>query len=55
MVVLTMTTIITCSQVVEIVNRLYKIPNLTQLQKSEIITEIKKTISSCPVIIQNKK
>lgn len=55
MVVLTMTTIITCSQVIDIMNRLQKISNLTQLQKSEIVTEIKKTIFSCPVIIHNKK
>jgi len=55
MVVLTAATIITCSQVIEIMNRLQKIANLTQLQKIEIVTEIKKTIFTCPIIIQNKK
>jgi hypothetical protein len=45
--------IISCSQVVEIFNRLQNVIGLTPIQKIEIKKEIKKVIPSCPILIQN--
>lgn len=47
-----LTTILSCSQVIEIVNRLQSIKLLTPQQKSEIILELRKTVHSCPLIIK---
>lgn len=45
--------IISCSQAVEIFNRLQNVIGLTPIQKIEIKKEIKKVIPSCPILIQN--
>jgi hypothetical protein len=55
MVVLLSATIISCPQVLQIIDRLQKIVGLTPIQKSEILVEIKKVIPSCPVIVKTKK
>lgn len=54
MVVLLSSTIISCSQALQIIDRLQKIVGLTPIQRSEISIEIKKIIPSCPVIIKTK-
>jgi hypothetical protein len=54
MVVLLSATIISCSQALQIIDRLQKIVGLTPIQKSEILVEIKKVIPSCPVIVKTK-
>lgn len=48
-----LTTILTCTQVASIVNRLQNIALLSSQQKLEIIIELKKFVPSCPVIIKN--
>jgi hypothetical protein len=45
-------TVISCSDAVNIINRLVNIANLTNIQKTEIIQEIRKTIPFCPVVIK---
>jgi len=45
-------TILTCNQVFELYKRLITNPTLTQTQKQEIIQEIRKVVSTCPVIIR---
>ena len=52
MVVLFSTTIISCQQALGIIHRLTKVVGLTESQKSEIVTEVRKTIPFCPVIIK---
>lgn len=47
-------TFLSCSQVQSIVNRLQGIAMLTPQQKIEIVKELKKTVPSCPIIIQQK-
>ena len=51
MVVFLSTTIITCSQAINVIQRLKKVVGLTESQKTEIIQEIRKTISYCPIKI----
>lgn len=55
MVVLLSTTIITCSQALTLVNRISSVVGLTDLQRREIVLELKKVIPSCPVKITNKE
>jgi hypothetical protein len=50
MVVLLATTI-TCTQALSLLQRISKVVGLTELQRTEIITEIRKTIPFCPVTI----
>ena len=52
MVVLLSTTIISCTQALTLLHRITKIVGLTEVQKTEIITEIRKTIPFCPVTIK---
>ncbi len=42
---------ISCTQAVGLLQRISNISELTETQKTEIITEIHKTIPSCPVIL----
>lgn len=51
MVVLLVTTI-SCSQALNLLQRMTKIVGLTEIQKTEIISEVRKTIPFCPVIIK---
>jgi hypothetical protein len=55
MVVLLSTTIITCSQALSLINRISSIVGLTDIQKREIVLEIKRIVPSCPVKIINKE
>jgi len=56
MVVLTASTIITCSQALNIIYRIQRVVGLTEVQKTEIIQEIRKVIPFCPVTVkQNEK
>lgn len=55
MVVLLSTTIISCSQALNLINRVSSVVGLTDLQKKEIVLELKKVIPSCPVKITNKE
>jgi hypothetical protein len=55
MVVLLSTTIISCTQAINLINRLSSVVGLTDLQRKEIVTEIKKVVPSCPVFIIKKE
>ena len=48
-------TIISCSQLYRIINRLQSIIGINYQQKMEIIGELKKIVPSCPVIVQNNE
>jgi hypothetical protein len=52
MVVLFASTIISCSDALSIIQRITKVVGLTELQKTEIVQEIRKTIPFCPVIVK---
>jgi hypothetical protein len=52
MVALLLTTTISCSDAIKIINRLVSVTGLTPLQKTEIIQEVRKTIPFCPVVIK---
>lgn len=52
MVFMTLATVISCSQAYQIINRVTSIVGLNEVQKKEIIYEIKKMIPSCPVTIK---
>lgn len=45
-------TFISCNQLNGIINRLESVASLTPIQKKEILIELKKTVPSCPIIIQ---
>lgn len=49
------TTIISCSQAIQLVNNVIRVVGLNNQQKIEIIEEIKKIVPSCPVIIKENK
>lgn len=49
MVVLLSATVISCSQAMNIIHRLTNVTALSELQKIEIIQEVRKTIPSCPI------
>jgi hypothetical protein len=49
-----LTTILSCNQVVGVLNRLQNIALLSSQQKNEILAELRKTVPSCPVIIKSK-
>ena len=52
MVVLLASTIISCNDALGIIQRITKVVGLTDLQKAEIVQEIRKTIPFCPVIVK---
>jgi hypothetical protein len=52
--VLILTTVISCSQLNSIVNRVLVDSNLSVKQKIEIIEEFRKVIPSCPLVIKSK-
>ena len=52
MVALFLTTTISCSDALNIIQRITKVVGLTQLQKTEIVQEIRKSIPFCPVIVK---
>jgi hypothetical protein len=47
-----LTTILSCSDIVTIANRLVNVKLLTPQQKTEILWELKKVVPSCPLIIK---
>lgn len=55
MVVFFSATIITCSQALNLINRVSSVVGLTDVQKKEIVLELKKVIPSCPVIVLKKE
>ena len=52
MISLFLTTILSCSDIVMIANRLVNVRLLTLEQKTEILRELKKVVPSCPLIIK---
>mgnify|MGYP003334722194 CR=1 FL=1 len=54
MVALFLTTTISCADALNVIQRLTKVVGLTELQKTEIVQEIRKTIPFCPVIVKNE-
>ena len=54
MVVLFASTIISCSDALSLINRLTRVVGLTEVQRTEIVQEIRKVIPSCPVKIVKK-
>jgi hypothetical protein len=50
--VVILSTIISCSQALGLVNRITNVVGLTPQQKLEIIKEVRKVVPSCPVTIQ---
>lgn len=52
MIPLFLTTILSCSDIVMIANRLVNIRLLSVQQKTEILSELKKVVPSCPLIIK---
>lgn len=54
MVVLLLTTTISCTQALGIIHRLVSVVGLSEVQKSEIIQEIRKVVPSCPVKVVKK-
>jgi hypothetical protein len=48
-----LTTILTCSDIIMIANRLVNVKLLTFQQKTEILWELKKVVPSCPLIIKS--
>jgi hypothetical protein len=50
--VLLLTVSISCTQAVNLLQRITKVFGLTEVQKTEIISEIRKTIPFCPVTIK---
>ncbi len=47
-----LTTILNCNQVMGVLVRLQNIALLTPQQRVEIVTELKRVVPSCPVIIK---
>jgi hypothetical protein len=45
-------TILTCSQITSLYNRIINNMNLTEVQKQEIIKEVTKVVPFCPVLIK---
>lgn len=47
-----LSTIITCSQAINIINRLTSVVGLTPKQKTDIVIELKSFIPNCPITIK---
>jgi len=54
MVVLFASTIISCSDALTLINRLTRVVGLTEVQRTEIVQEIRKVVPSCPVKVVKK-
>jgi len=50
--ILLLTVTISCTQAIDIIHRVTKVVGLTDIQKSEIIQEIRKTVPFCPVTVR---
>jgi len=54
MVVLFASTIISCSDALNLIHRLTKVVGLSEVQRIEIVQEIRKVIPSCPIkVVKN--
>jgi hypothetical protein len=51
MVVFLSATIITCSDALNLIHRLTRVVGLSEVQRTEIVKEIRKVIPSCPIKI----
>lgn len=47
-------TVISCNQAISILHRITSVVGLTEVQKKEIIFEIRKVIPSCPIKVDKK-
>ena len=54
MVVLFASTIISCSDALNLIHRLTRVVGLSEVQRTEIVQEIRKVIPSCPVKVVKK-
>jgi hypothetical protein len=54
MVVLFASTIISCSDALNLIHRLTKVVGLSEVQRTEIVQEIRKVIPSCPIKVVKK-
>lgn len=54
MVVFLTATIITCSDAISLIHRLTRVVGLTEVQRTEIVQEIRKVVPSCPVKVVKK-
>ena len=54
MVVFLTATIITCSDALNLIHRLTRVVGLSEVQRTEIVQEIRKVIPSCPVKVVKK-
>ena len=54
MVVFLTATIITCSDALNLIHRLTRVVGLSEVQRTEIIQEIRKVVPSCPVKVVKK-
>jgi hypothetical protein len=50
--IILLTTVLNCSQVLAVVNRLQSISMLTPKQKTEILIELHKSVPTCPILIK---
>jgi len=53
MIPLLVSTIISCTDAIKIINRVSNVADLTVQQKSEIISELRSLVPTCPVTIKN--
>lgn len=53
--VVLLTATITCTQAMSVIQRVTKVVGLTEIQKTEIVAEIRKVIPFCPVIVKQDK
>ena len=54
MVVLLASTIISCSDALNLIHRLTRVVGLSEVQRTEIVQEIRKVVPSCPVKVVKK-
>ena len=55
MIVLFSATIISCAQALTVINNVNKIVRLSDEQKMEVISQLRESVPSCPIIIQENK
>jgi hypothetical protein len=55
MVVFLTATIITCSDALNLIHRITRVVGLTEVQRTDIVQEIRKVVPSCPVkVVKNE-
>ena len=54
MVVFLTATIITCSDALNVIQRISRVVGSTEVQRTEIVQEIRKVIPSCPIKVVKK-